>query len=61
MVILLADDILASREEKLETVMLGSICVPPKTSWVSMDTKICDIFKVRINKIYRGWLIIHCF
>lgn len=51
MVILLADDILASREEKLETVMLGSICVPPKTSWVTMDTKICDIFKHHIESI----------
>ena len=31
---------------------LGVISIPPEVSWVTMDTKICDVFAVSCIKTY---------
>ena len=46
MVGLLTDNGLINNGGRMDTVVLGSLLVQPQTSWVIMDTKICDIFKV---------------
>lgn len=43
---LLTDNALVNNDGKIDAVVLGSLRVSPDTSWVTMDTKICDIFKV---------------
>lgn len=43
---LLTDNALINNDGKIDTVVLGVLRVSPDTSWVTMDSKICDIFKV---------------
>ena len=33
-------------EEGEGTVVLGTISIAPEISWITMDTKVCDIFMV---------------
>ena len=33
------------------TVVLGTISIPPEISWITMDTKICDIFMVSWRQV----------
>ena len=33
-------------EEGEGTVVLGTVSIAPEISWITMDTKICDIFMV---------------
>ena len=43
---LLTDNALINNGGRLDTVILGSLRISQDTSWVTMDSKICDIFKV---------------
>ena len=43
---LLTDNALINNGGRLDTVVLGSLRISQDTSWVTMDSKICDIFKV---------------
>ena len=38
-------------EEGEGTIVLGTVSIAPEISWITMDTKICDIFMVTLTTV----------